>query len=128
MMGRAQSLQRKGMHRAVPWVLAMLCLRALVPAGFMLAPLDGRLNVVLCESGATELMLPHSQHQHHHHTQIDHGCPYAQSSGPAPMPALPALEPQSVAVNFSLPVELAQTITAPGPVRQHSARAPPHLT
>jgi hypothetical protein len=36
-----------------PFVLAMLMLRAMVPAGFMLAPADGGLAVVLCDADAT---------------------------------------------------------------------------
>ena len=40
-------------HWAAPFVLAMLLLRALVPAGFMLAPVDGGLAIVLCDADAT---------------------------------------------------------------------------
>lgn len=40
-------------HWATPLVLAVLLLRALVPAGFMLAPVDGGLAIVLCDADAT---------------------------------------------------------------------------
>jgi hypothetical protein len=36
-----------------PFVLAMFVLRALVPAGFMLAPVNGGLAIVLCDADAT---------------------------------------------------------------------------
>lgn len=49
-------------HWAAPFVLAMLVLRSLVPAGFMLAPVDGGLAVVLCDADATAAMYGHTGH------------------------------------------------------------------
>jgi hypothetical protein len=45
-----------------PFVLAMLMLRALVPAGFMLAPIDGGLAVVLCDADATSSLYRRAGH------------------------------------------------------------------
>lgn len=40
----------------------MLVLRSLVPAGFMLAPVNGGLAVVLCDADATAAMYGHAGH------------------------------------------------------------------
>lgn len=117
-------------HWAAPWVLAMLCLRALVPAGFMLVPVDGQLAVVLCDADAARAARHHAgpDHSgHHHHLQSDPTCPYAQSAGPAPIPAPPALVPQPV-VNAPIVVAHRDQIPAHcGPFRKQSPRGPPHL-
>ncbi len=49
-------------HWATPFVLAMLLLRALVPAGFMLAPVDGGLAVVLCDADGAASLYRHAGH------------------------------------------------------------------
>jgi hypothetical protein len=116
-------------HWATPLVLAMLCLRALVPAGFMLAPIDGRLQIVLCDSAAPARAPHHQGHDHgaHRHAIADPNCPYAQSAGPAPLPALPMLAAAPVANAPAVHGNLSQTHVPFGPVRQHSPRAPPLL-
>jgi hypothetical protein len=138
-LGHGARMIRRGVHRlrnggahhwAAPFVLAMLCLRAFVPAGFMLAPVDGQLQVVLCDTDARAT----GHHRHtgghdasHHHVQTDPTCPYAQSSGPAPLPALPALAAVQIVERISPPIPAAQTHFQPGPVREQSPRGPPHL-
>jgi hypothetical protein len=116
-------------HWAAPFVLLMLCLRAFVPAGFMLVPVDGRLDVVLCDSDAQKGATHHHSPDHpaHHHTKTDPACPYAQSSGPAPLPTLPALAAASIVTLPVLPTQHAQTIAQFGPTRQQSPRGPPLL-
>lgn len=119
-------------HWAAMLVLAMLALRALVPAGFMLAPIDGRLSVVLCDTDAAGPAhnhggQDHPGHHHHHHLHLDPTCPYAQSAGPAPLPALPVLGPQPVVSAPIEPADLAQVHAHCGPLRQQSPRGPPHF-
>ena len=117
-------------HWAAPWVLAMLCLRALVPAGFMLASVDGQLAVVLCDADAARAA-HHDAGQdhpgHHHHLQLDPTCPYAQSAGPAPLPAQPAVGPQPVVTAPALVARRDQVHALCGPPRKQSPRGPPHL-
>src|SRR5579864_7917867 len=91
-------------HWAAPFVLAMLCLRAFIPAGFMLAPVGGQLAVVLCDTDAQGLAPNQTPGHHghdlavgHHHAQTDPTCPYAQSSGPAPLPVVPVLAAVQIA-------------------------------
>ena len=129
MRRRTKRLQYSGArHWAAPFVLAMLCLRALVPAGFMLAPIDGRLDVVLCDTGApAALHYGGHDHSRHHHTQIDPTCPYAQSAGPAPLPVLPVLVSAPIRFIRARPVQVAQTQPQFGPLRLHFPRGPPHL-
>lgn len=72
-------------------VAPVLALRALIPAGFMAAPVDGKWQIVLCQP---ELMAGAHPHHHGHDSGaavVDPTCPYAQSAGPALMPTLPVL-------------------------------------
>lgn len=110
-------------------VLGMLFLRALIPAGFMLAPVDGSLAVVLCDAQ----MSAGEHHHHHHHDQSTHHegahgdptCPYAQSAGPAPLPTLPVLAGGAVYDRLVPPVAVTQTLLRFGPARQQTSRGPP---
>ncbi len=113
-------------------VLGMLFLRALVPAGFMVAPVDGGLAFVLCEAEVPAA--GHHPPGHDHHAmrhQGAHGdptCPYARSAGPAPLPTLPVLASGTVYELSVLPTAFAQTFLSFGPTRQQSPRGPPHLS
>src|SRR5688572_17441061 len=98
---RSRFLRRAGQLTA-----AVLCLRALIPAGFMLAPVDGHLEMVFCDAAAPKpIHHPPMAHVHDmsgmehggpEHAASEHGvtgyahadptCPYAQSAGPAPLP------------------------------------------
>jgi hypothetical protein len=123
---RSATNRRKdaGRRRWTTFVLIMLALRALVPAGFMLAPVDGQPAIVLCDTDA-----PGARHHvgHHHagHAHADPTCPYAQSAAPAPLPALPALTAAPGAAADALPTLSAQVHARFGPSRQQSPRAPP---
>jgi hypothetical protein len=108
-------------HRATSaWapllVFAALLLRAFVPAGFMLAPVDGHLAFVLCDAEMSA-----GEHQHHDHPSHDnaahhegvHGdptCPYAQSAGPAPLPTLPVLVSAATLDQLVAPSGATQTL------------------
>jgi hypothetical protein len=134
-------------------VFGMLLLRALVPAGFMLAPVDGHLAFVLCEPGvmasgdamAPDMMasgdamasMDHQHHHDHHHPGNDlaahHGahpdptCPYAQSAGSAPLPSLPVLTAGPIPDRLAAPPAVTQTRLTFGPPRQQTSRGPPSL-
>ena len=118
----------------VPVVLGMIFLRALVPAGFMLAPVEGRIAFVLC---AAEMPAGTGQppHRHHHpgagaaapHAGVhgDPSCPYAQSAGSAPLPTLPVLAGGAVSDRPVPPPDVTQTFQTSGPDRQQTSRGPP---
>jgi hypothetical protein len=111
----------------------MLCLRALVPAGFMLVPGASGLEVVLCDQDAArrgQLPRDPADHSHHHgslhhHLHPDPTCPYAQSSGPAPLPVLPQMAVTAAVILTVARPERAQTNSHFGPERRQSPRAPP---
>jgi len=115
-------------HPGMLWVLAMLALRALVPAGFMLAPEAGHLALVPCDVDARRAAGHHHEGpQHPLHAHPDPTCPYAQSAGPAPLPALPVLAAAPISTVRLLPAQSPQTFVPFGPSRQQSPRAPPRL-
>jgi len=117
--------QDTGRRRVTTLLLVMLALRALVPAGFMLAPVDGRPAIVLCDTDAPGAPHQHAGHHHAGHAHLDPTCPYAQSAGPAPLPALPVLTGAPAATAGALPTPTAQVHARFGPSRQQSPRAPP---
>jgi len=133
-------------------VLGLVLLRGLVPAGFMLAPVDGTLAFVLCDIDLPGASMPSGtmpsdampaghdhDHMHMHmHMAADHAahqhgthgdstCPYAQSAGPAPLPTLPVLAGGATFEQPTLPASVTQTLLGFGPIRQPSSRGPPHL-
>ncbi len=121
-------------------VLGLLLLRALVPTGFMLTPVDGRLAIVVCDLDLPVAAMPMGAMpagHHHGHAARDpaahqHGaggptCPYALSGGPAPLPTLPMLAAGTAFERPRLPAAITQTFLGFGPVRQPSSRGPPHL-
>ena len=131
------SMRNRGRsHWAAAFVLAMLAARALVPAGFMLAPVDGSLSFVLCEP---EVLGGSQTHQHHHHhdghdqsthpggSHVDSTCPYAQSAGPAPLRALPVVAATTTIVEGLAPTIQHQVSLRSGPIRQQFPRGPPAL-
>ena len=111
-------------------VLALLlALRALVPAGFMASATDAGFQLVFCDGATTAAPMAGHHHAHHHPQggSADPACPYAQSSGPAPLPSLPIV---ATDVRFAPVVErvtIASVVVAQGPPRQQSPRGPPDL-
>jgi hypothetical protein len=111
----------------VALVAPVLALRALIPAGFMTASVDGAWQIVLCQP---ELMTG----GHHHHQDhgsgpagVDPTCPYAQSAGPALMPTLPVLPAMVAMHRAEQPLAITHTRLSFGPPRQQSPRGPPTL-
>jgi hypothetical protein len=108
-------------------VAPVLALRALIPAGFMAASVDGAWQIVLCRP---EVM---AGGHHHHHGQRsgvavgDPTCPYAQSAGPALMPTLPELPASASMHGAAQPQAMTQTRLTFGPPRQQTPRGPPLL-
>ncbi len=110
-------------------VLPVLAMRALVPAGFMAASVDGTLQIVLCQPGAM------AGHHHHHRAppdsapavEVDPTCPYAQSAGPALLPTLAVLPAAAMMHRLETPAAATQTRLTFGPLRQCFPRGPPTL-
>ena len=123
-------------YRSIPkwaslFVFGMLFLRALVPAGFMLAPVDGHLAFVLCQP---EVMAAGHHHHpgnegaaHHAGAHGDPTCPYAQSAGCALLPTLAVLTAGPIPDHVAAPAAATQTLLTFGPLRQQTSRGPPTL-
>lgn len=129
-IGRSRSARR--------WIgglaVLALALRALVPNGFMLERLDGRLSMVLCTAAAPTLSMPGMHHDMHlsghgaHHLTAAASCPFALSGGATlfaaqalkiPDPYYLVLRPARVPALASLP--------AAPPPRYQAPRGPPAL-
>ncbi|MDE1923623.1 MAG: hypothetical protein KGI55_09375 [Gammaproteobacteria bacterium] len=113
-----------------PLILALIALRVLVPAGYMLGPVDGRWSLVLCEPGVMSMRMPDgsSMPAAHAHGHAGGECPYSQSAAPA---LLPCLHPPVFALRLlrlDAPVRGTQTLPAEGPNREQFARGPPLST
>jgi hypothetical protein len=127
---RDKCLVRPG-HWPTLLLLGMLVLRGLVPAGFMLAPENGRLAFVLCSVGMPMGHHPPSHHPAGHHSEGAHAdptCPYAQSGAPAPLPTFPVLSQVAHVDVLRQPAALAQVFLPSGPRREPSSRGPPAHT
>ena len=117
------------LRRASRWpaLLAVLAfgLRALVPTGFMLAPVDGHVQWTLCpDAGA---------HAHHHHAGMPAGhaqqlhCPFALASAAPLAAALPALVPPHAELRLPVAEPARPGRAADSPYRHAAARGPPTL-
>ncbi len=111
-------------------LLGLLLLRGLVPAGFMLAPDNGRMAFVLC---SVDLPMGHNPRSHDpadhpHGVHPDPTCPYAQSAAPAPLPTLPVLQAVIHLDVLRQPKAVAQVFLPSGPRREPSSRGPPART
>jgi hypothetical protein len=113
-------------RRVSLFVVGMLILRAMIPAGFMLTPVPGGLAFTLCDVETP--MGAHAHHAGHDHSHMGSGpggCPYAQSSGPAPLPTLPTLAHAALASRSASSAAVTQTRLHFGPIRETSSRGPP---
>ena len=129
MIGSFAPFRTRAWTRSIALLVLLLTVRALVPAGFMATATETGLQLVFCDSVTTTI---HGSGHHHHNDHAhpgatDPACPYAQSSGPAPLPMLPAMATdlhfQTVVVAIqSAPVRIFQ-----GPRRQQTPRGPPAL-
>lgn len=105
-------MTRRHLHRWTLWVLPLLVARWLVPAGFMLSPVTGMLE--LCPGALPQVAA--SEHQHHH---AHHAGSAAQTGELADEPAQPVASmtcPFAVGVTFDLP-----ELTSLSPARTQSA-------
>ena len=86
-------MSRRPMRSRISWLLALVLLRSLIPAGFMPAWVDGAFTLILCDGHAYSASAGSSAHQHHHHQdrksrtggaeRSGEDCSYAQSANPA---------------------------------------------
>ena len=124
------------MQAWVWWLLPFLVARAVVPVGFMAQAVDGRMQIVFCQSGVMQLRsvnkadvtatLGQSHDQSSSHGQNDFSCPFAHAA------AAPLLDVSgSEAIAFIPQVEILPPAEPPyqaaGPPRFIATRGPPIL-
>jgi hypothetical protein len=128
------------------WIVPLLVVRALIPAGFMLSVEAGRLQLMFCPSGVVRLLeeqLSGGQQAHaEHHQGMHHGGgadeasrSHAQDNAPCPFSLVASATPSSIPY-------VADVVTAPrderfeflsaptfrvGPTRTDRIRGPPSL-
>ena len=123
------------LNKLIWWLLPLLALRGLVPAGFMLDTSHGQLAIVVCP-GHIPAATPvdHADHAGHFGKEAPDDeqsrstlCPFALSAGPAPLTSL-------AAVVAGAPVDVFESVDHQGPelpfgpARTHHSRAPPSLS
>ena len=128
MTGPTHPFRLRAWRRSVGVLALLLLVRALVPAGFMASASEAGFQLVFCDAAA---MAQHAGHHTHHHSRTgattEPGCPYAQSAGPAPPPALPFVASDVRHAHVVVPVEAASGAATSGPPRQQTPRGPPVL-
>lgn len=112
---------------ATPWLagltLVLIAFRALVPAGFMIAPVRGSAELRFCVAGLHRGS--HAGTPLGHPSAIDSSCPFAQSAGPAPIPQIAPVPGEPPAGPTWQARMLAQTAPSFGPPREQPSRGPP---
>lgn len=144
-------MSRRYAQKLILWLLPLMVLRSLVPAGYMLDVRDGALSVVVCD-GFSRTSSEHDIHaEHQHHAQAGgntfsdvedrhagHGsthakhsvsiCPFAIAGSAAVTPTLPFL-----LLSVTPPSDVQQSTELArfgrsGPSRAQTSRGPPHLS
>ena len=127
-------MRRRPLSVGISWLLALVLMRSLIPAGFMPAWVDGAFTLVLCDGHAYRA--GPSVHQPHHHpggvepTGAAHStgdeCSYAQSASPALAFNLDLTPADSALLSWT-GTAFRAGVQAATPLRYASARGPPPL-
>ena len=118
------------------FVVLVFALKALIPPGYMLAPVDGHARLVMCPAGIHYPAGMHSMAGMVHVNEVGHAehaslavtqCPFALAGGVALLAAAGAVaEPHYVTLQPARPCATASVPTTP-PARYHAPRGPPSL-
>jgi hypothetical protein len=139
-------MNHRRLHTLTAWLLPLLCLRALMPAGFMPVVTESGWQVVLCSGSAYQSTVQSagqddasnasnkasaSEHLNHqkqtgHENISDGSCVFAVSAASAPIPFVAATE---FAHSFDIPVTriTREWLLARPLIRAQQSRAPPSL-
>ncbi len=123
-----------GAQRSWPGVLVasvislVFVLRALVPVGYMWAPVAGHVAVVACADYAPDVISA-ALHSHHHHggdhSAAAQNCPFALPAGAALAAMLPALAKPNFQIVAAPTPDFDQSEPRVIPLRFRAARGPP---
>ena len=109
-------------------------LRSFVPAGYMWAPVDGRLAVVACSEYAADVVALATQHQHAHHYHggspgsaagSSDSCPFALAGAAALAANVPTLAAQRFEIAQARLPQVDYSAPRSIPSRFHAPRGPP---
>jgi hypothetical protein len=120
-------MSRRRLRLLIALLLPLMALRALLPAGYMVAADPGELRVVMCSDGLAAWgthALPDQQHEDGHQPAGE-DCPFANATFNAPATHLLSSVAAPVPELRFASAASAQLPLATGPPRQTGARAPP---
>jgi hypothetical protein len=126
-------IARRQLRRLVAVLLPLLALRALLPAGYMVATDHGQLAIVMCTPGLAASSAASGEMPAHHHGSkpspaAADDCPFAHAVINAPPPHQ-VEGPAPTAPRFHLAARILVLLPpTTGPPRATSARAPPSST
>ncbi len=126
-------MKRRPLGFGISWLLALVLMRSLIPAGFMPAWVDGALALIVCDGQAYSADTGAAAHSHHHgagHSGTAHpsgdDCSYAQSANPALAFAIDLTPAGSQSLSWDVQAFHA-SVPVSAPRRYRSARGPPAL-
>ena len=143
------SVAGKSAVRLWSWLLlALIALRGLVPAGYMIDVSANGLSLVVCGSGiyaaAAQSTAIQGEHHAHHHGDGHHGdgandssqaletdhsiCPFAVAATGASAPSLPAMLVVGETIIDRLAGRSVLVFSSFGPSRAQQSRAPPSFS
>jgi hypothetical protein len=123
-------------HKIIWWLLPLLALRSLVPAGLMIDTSQGGVSMVVCtgvhkstpmeERGAPATTTHDHLGQHGHDSNAI--CPFAVAATGAPTPAVLPMVLGAVSVIDAISSDVVAFHSTFGPLRVQQSRAPPYFS
>lgn len=118
-------MSRRRLRLLIALLLPLMALRALLPAGYMVAAESGELGIVMCSDGLAAWGTPAPDPEHEDGQPAGEDCAFANATFNAPTPHLLTSVTAPVPEFRFDSVSSAQLPPATGPPRQTGARAPP---
>jgi hypothetical protein len=141
-MNMTRPFSKRRLNRWAQWLLPLIALRALVPAGFMLSVDAEGLALAFCSGEIAVATQQQAGHEHQHGAQHDTGghgedsshsaqehvpCPYSLTASATPFETPHLAGVALIPCDDSADRSTAFTPTT-GPLRADRIRGPPHLS
>ena len=111
------------------WLLPLLAMRALVPAGFMIDTSHGAMSVIVCPGHQHQTDENQAGHSSNQGKSGSHDtvtlCPFAAAATAGPMADLPTMAVGSALVVDQVSDDVSALDLPFGPARAQQSRAPP---
>jgi hypothetical protein len=119
-------------HKLIWWVLPLLALRALVPAGFMIDTSEGDVSIIVCPGHALQSDSSDSNNsQGEHEPSTGQGatvCPFAVAAAAGPLSSIATFASAAAQPAAFIIEDIAGPKFPFGPSRAQQSRAPPFLS